>query len=109
MLLLWVQFFDNVAKCAFTAVKQLPGCFLCNFVFNLTHATLATRLFLYKMLLKISQISQESTCFGVSFWQSCMPEGCLKETRTQEFSCEISEILRAPSWKNIYERLLQLL
>ena len=39
MLLLWVQFFDNAVKCAFTAVKQLPGCFLSNFVFNLTHAT----------------------------------------------------------------------
>ena len=32
-------FFVNVAKCAFAVVKQLPGYFYNNFVYNFAHAT----------------------------------------------------------------------
>ena len=50
-----------------------------------------------KLLLRISQYSQENTCVGVSFSQSCRPRGLQlyeKETPTQVLSCECSEILK---------------
>ena len=52
------------------------------------------------MFLKISQISQDNTCVGVSFEQSCRPDDLqlyYKQTPTKVFSCEICGI-----FKNIY-------
>ena len=43
-------------------------------------------------VLKKPQISQENTCVGVCFLQSCKPSGLqryFKKTPTQVFSCEI--------------------
>ena len=51
---------------------------------------------------KISQHSQESTCFGVSSYKSCSPETLQlyqKETPTQMFSCEYCEIFKSRFFK----------
>ena len=43
------------------------------------------------------QISPENLCVGVSFQQSCRPEGlqlCLKETTTKVFSYDFWKILK---------------
>ena len=61
-------------------------------------------IFYKKLLLKISQSSQENTCVGVSFSWSCTPEGpqiFLIETLTQVFSCEYREIFKS-SYFEIY-------
>ena len=61
------------------------------------------------MFSEISQISQENTRVGVSFWQSCSPSGLLykKETPTQMFSSENwVKFLRIPILNNIYKWLL---
>ena len=50
-----------------------------------------------KLFLKMSQYSQENTCVGITFFnknaglQTC---SFIKETLTQEFSCEYWEILK---------------
>ena len=52
------------------------------------------------MCLKISQISQENTCVGISFYKSCsLRRLCnfIKKTPTQVFSCWICK-----TFKNIY-------
>ena len=49
------------------------------------------------VFLKMSQMSQESTCVGFCFQDSCRPEGLWlyrKETPTQVFSCEYYEIFK---------------
>ena len=52
------------------------------------------------MFLKISHISQENTCVGVSLNSSCRPRASnlvindYKETETQFFSCKICEIFK---------------
>ena len=51
--------------------------------------------------MKISQNSQKNTCVGVSFWQSCRPEGLQlyqKVTPTQVFSCEDCDIFKNTSF-----------
>ena len=45
---------------------------------------------LRKVLLKNLQHSQESTCFGVSFWYSCRPS----EDFNQVFSCVYCEVFK---------------
>ena len=53
-----------------------------------------------KSILKISQNSQENTCVGVSFLINLHASGLQlyqkKETPTQVFSCEFSEIFKNP-------------
>ena len=54
--------------------------------------------FVKKVLLKISQISQGSTCAGISFLIKMQGSGLhfyLKETPTQVFSCEFCEIFKS--------------
>ena len=63
------------------------------------------------MFSEISQISQENTCVGVSFWQSCSPSGLLykKKTPMQMFSSEIRvKFLRIPILNNICKWMLLL-
>ena len=46
------------------------------------------------MFLRVSQISQENTCVGVSFYYRCRPEDlqlCKNKTPTQVFPCEIGK------------------
>ena len=53
-------------------------------------------------VLKKPQISQENTCVGVCFLQSCKPSGLqryFKKTPTQVFSCEIWEILQSTNFE----------
>ena len=50
---------------------------------------------LKKVLLKISENSQENTCARASFLLSCRPQTCnfiKKEALAQVFYCEFSEI-----------------
>ena len=49
--------------------------------------------FFKKGFLEISQISQESTCARVSFFNK-VPNFIKKETLAQVFSCEFCEILK---------------
>ena len=57
---------------------------------------------LKKVFLKISQISQENSCVGVSF----RPANLLKRDTTLVFSCKFAKFLRTTILKKIYKRLL---
>ena len=70
-------------------------------------------MFFKQVFLKISQISQEDTCVGVSFQQSLLQILLKRHSDTGAFPCEICEIFKntffyrtpplAASVKNIYE------
>ena len=62
-----------------------------------------------KVFLKISQISQENTCIGVSSQKNCRSSGLQfyqKETPTQVFPVKFTKFLRTRILKNICEPLL---
>ena len=50
--------------------------------------------------LKISQISQENSCVGVSFKQPSGMQLCQKETPKEVLSCEICEIFKSILYRN---------
>ena len=61
------------------------------------------------MFLKISQISQENTCVGVSFWWGLMRFWCRPLKKSLQHRCvpvNIAKFLRTPTLTNICERLL---
>ena len=54
-------------------------------------------IFCKKVVLKISQNSQENTCARVSFTISCKPQACkffTKETLTQVFYCKFCKVFK---------------
>ena len=66
-------------------------------VFNVNYRSSHQRCTVKKVLLKISQNSQENTCARVSFLIKLQAEACnfiKKETLAQVFSCEFCEIFK---------------
>ena len=58
-----------------------------------------------KMFLKVSQISRESICIGVSFWKTRL----IKKPPTQVFSCEFCKIFKntyLEEWLTVNDCLL---
>ena len=61
------------------------------------------------MFLKVSQTSQENTCVGEFFKQSCRPSVCKlfrKRLQNKCFPMKFGKLLRTPILKNICKRLL---
>ena len=82
-----VNFVSNIVNISSSLVS--------NFVFFLKDQIRSSyrRCSVKKVYLKISQISQENTCVGVSFFSGLRPATLLKRDSKQVFSCEIYHIL----------------
>ena len=81
-----------ISQFLFLDIQYTEWCFFSVFQFK---EAATGGIFQKKVFTKISQISQEYTCFGVSFQKRCRPPATLlKRDSKQLFSCEICEIFK---------------